>query len=247
MIRRNYFTFILTVVFLLVSGVLYFVHYLIFHDVDHIFKYLVGDLAFLPLEVLLVVVIIERILNRRETQAKLEKMNMVVGAFFSEIGNYLLQDLLEYFNNKPDIASHLNVTATWTKNDFQKAADFVYELPIDVDTHRLNLGQLKDFLSQRREFLLTLLENPVLLEHDRFTDLLWAVTHVDEELKARPSLTGLSEKDLGHLAGDIQRMYDHLASEWLIYVEHLKWKYPFLFSLVLRTHPFQPNPLSMFT
>jgi len=38
---------------------------------------MVGDLAFLPLEVLLVVVIIERLLARREMQAKLEKLNMV--------------------------------------------------------------------------------------------------------------------------------------------------------------------------
>jgi hypothetical protein len=44
---------------------------------------------------------------------------------------------------------------------------------------------------------------------------------------------------MDHLAGDIKRLYDHLASEWLDYVQHLKLRYPFLFSLVLRTHPFQ--------
>jgi len=116
-----------------------------------------------------------------------------------------------------------------------------------VNSHGLDLGQLKEFLARKREFLLTLLENPSLLEHDRFTDLLWAVTHLDEELEARPSLTHLSDKDLEHIAGDIRRMYDHLASEWLDYVEHLKSKYPFLFSLVVRTHPFQPNPSPFIT
>jgi hypothetical protein len=39
--------------------------------------------------------------------------------------------------------------------------------------------------------------------------------------------------------GDIRRMYDNLASEWLDYVAHLKQDYPYLFSLVLRIHPFQ--------
>jgi hypothetical protein len=200
---------------------------------------MVGDLAFLPLEVLLVVVIIERLLARRERQAKLEKLNMVVGAFFSELGNYLLQDLLKHFDNRLEISSHLNITESWTKKDFQKAVDFAYHLKVDVDCRNIDLGRLKAFLAQKRTFLLTLLENPSLLEHDRFTDLLWAVTHLDEELEARPSLIGLPEKDLEHLAVDIQRMYDHLASEWLDYVQHLKSKYPFLFSLVLRTHPFQ--------
>ncbi len=247
MIKRHSFIIILAAIFVLLSVLVYFAHYLIFRDVHHIFIYLVGDLAFLPLEVFLVVIVIERILTRRETQTKLQKINMVVGAFFSEVGNYLLQSLLEHFSNKGEIASHLNGTGAWTKKDFKKAADFARNLPIDVSSRSLDLGQLKEFLSGRREFLLTLLENPSLLEHDRFTDLLWAVTHLDEELQARPSLTGLSDKDLDHIASDIRRMYDHLASEWLDYVEHLKSKYPFLFSLVVRTHPFQPNPSPLIT
>jgi hypothetical protein len=237
--RRFSFIIYLAIAFVALSGIAYLIHYLIFRDVHHIFIYMVGDLAFLPLEVLLVVFIIERLLARRERQAKLEKLNMVVGAFFSELGNYLLQDLLKHFDNRLEISSHLNITESWTKKDFQKAVDFAYHLKVDVDCRNIDLGRLKAFLAQKRTFLLTLLENPSLLEHDRFTDLLWAVTHLDEELEARPSLIGLPEKDLEHLAVDIQRMYDHLASEWLDYVQHLKSKYPFLFSLVLRTHPFQ--------
>jgi hypothetical protein len=238
---RKRFSFIiyLAIAFVALSGIAYFIHYLIFRDIYHIFIYMVGDLAFLPLEVLLVVIIIERLLARREMQAKLEKLNMVVGAFFSELGNHLLQDLIKNFGNRLEISSHLNVTESWTKRDFQKAVKFADHLKVDVDCRNIDLGRLKAFLAEKRTFLLTLLENPNLLEHDRFTDLLWAVTHLDEELEARTSLIGLPEKDLEHLAVDIQRMYDHLASEWLDYVQHLKTKYPFLFSLVLRMHPFQ--------
>lgn len=239
--KRFPFVVYLAVAFVALSAILYFVHYLIFRDVHHIFIYLVGDLAFLPLEVLLVVVIIERLLARREMQAKLEKLNMVLGAFFSELGNHLLRDLLKHFDNRLEISSHLNITENWTKKDFQKAVAFADHLKIEVDCRNVDLGELKAFLAQKREFLLTLLENPNLLEHDRFTDLLWAVTHLDEELEARQSITGLPDKDLEHLAGDIRRMYDHLASEWLDYVQHLKLRYPFLFSLVLRTHPFQEH------
>ncbi len=245
MAKHNYFIPGLAAIFLLLSGITYAVHYLIFRDVHHIFLYLVGDLAFLPLEVLLVVLVIERILTRRERQEKLQKLNMVVGAFFSEIGNYLLRSLLEHFHNKKEISQRLNITASWTKRDFQRAADFAYHLPVDVDSQNLDLSQLKEFLSGRREFLLTLLENPSLLENDRFTDLLWAVTHLDEELEARPSLNNLTEKDLEHISGDIRRMYDHLASEWLDYAEHLKSNYPYLFSLILRTHPFQEHPSAL--
>jgi len=214
---RKRFSFIiyLAVAFVALSAIAYFIHYIIFRDIHHIFIYMVGDLAFLPLEVLLVVVIIERLLARREMQAKLEKLNMVVGAFFSELGNHLLQDLIKHFDNRLEISRHLNVTENWTKKDFQKAVDFAHHLKVEVDCRNIDLGRLKAFLEQKQEFLLTLLENPSLLEHDRFTDLLWAVTH--------------------------------LASEWLDYVQHLKSKYPFLFSLVLRTHPFQEQQSPLIT
>ena len=116
----------------------------------------------------------------------------------------------------------------WTSVDFKRAAAYAYNLEIDLDCRKIDLEELKAFLSQKRTFLLGLMENPNLMEHDRFTDLLWAVTHLDEELQARPSLKDLPEKDLHHLAVDIQRMYDHLSSEWLDYVQHLRSNYPFL-------------------
>ena len=245
---RRYSGFLkIAALFLFLSGMTYFVHYLIFGDVHHIFIYMVGDLAFLPLEVFLVVIVIERILAYREKKALLQKLNMVVGAFFSEAGNYLLSDLLRHFDNRKEISQNLNISPGWTLNDYKKAVAYAYHLKIDIDCHKMDLNELKAFLQQKRTFLLTMLENPNLLEHDRFTDLLWAVTHVDEELEARPSLDSLPKSDLEHIAVDIQRLYDHLASEWLDYVQHLKLNYPFLFSLIVRTHPFQENPSPIVT
>ncbi len=235
-----------TAFFLAASALFYGIHFLIFRDPHHIFIYLLGDFAFLPLEVFIVVIVIERILTRREKQAMLYKLNMAIGAFFSEIGNYLLADLINYFDNREEISRKLNVKADWTDKEFKQADAFAYNLKIDLDMSKIDLAELKKFLSQKRMYLLTLLENPNLLEHDRFTDLLWATTHLDEELEARTTFKGLPKADLDHLAVDIQRMYDHLASEWLDYVQHLKATYPFLFSLVLRTHPFQENPSAVF-
>jgi len=244
---KRYSTFLkVAALFLACSGLLYFIHYLIFRDMHHIFIYMLGDFAFLPLEVFLVVIVIERILSRREKQAMLYKLNMVIGTFFSEVGSHLLGGLLKHFDNREEISRHLNVSENWVARDFRQAAAFAYRLKIDFDCHNVDLEELKAFLIKKRTFLLALLENPNLLEHDRFTELLWAVFHLDEELEARASLRDLPEKDLEHIAVDIQRLYDHLASEWIDYVEHLKSSYPFLYSLVLRTHPFQEHPSPVF-
>jgi len=242
MFKRNYFFIMLGLVLVFTSAVLYFVHYLIFHDVHHIFIYMVGDLAFLPLEVLLVGIIVERALSAREKNSKMQKLNMVVGAFFSEAGNQLLSSLLESFKNREEICAHLNLNAGWTRKDFQKAAQYADQLPAEIDYSKLDLLKLKNFLEDKRDFFLNLLGNPSLLEHDKFTDLLWAATHVDEELSARTSFEGLPESDIAHVGNDVRRMYDDLASEWVDYAEHLKNRYPYLFSLLVRTHPFQAAP-----
>jgi hypothetical protein len=89
--------------------------------------------------------------------------------------------------------------------------------------------------------LLGLLENPNLLEHESFTDLLWAVFHLTEELGCRTDLKNLPDTDYAHLSGDIKRVYILLISEWLAYMKHLKDTYPYLFSLSVRTNPFDPN------
>ena len=240
---RRYLTFIILACSLVaLSALIYFVHYAIFHDVHHIFIYLVGDLAFLPLEVFLVVIVIERVLARREKQAIMQKLNMVVGAFFSEVGNELLQRLLGWLEKSKDISRHLDVKQSWNHTDFKKAISFAGAIDGEPDCSNIDLNGLKKFLVQKRQFLLALLENPNLLEHERFTDLLWATFHLTEELEARKSLTDCPGADIKHIAGDIQRVYRQLIVEWLWYVEHLKSKYPYLFSLVARTHPFQEHP-----
>jgi len=99
---------------------------------------------------------------------------------------------------------------------------------------------LKNFLKSKREFLLRLLD-PNILEHETFTNLLWAVFHLTEELLYREDLAGLPDSDYEHLSNDIIRIYKILFDEWLRYVEHLRREYPYLFSLVLRTNPFNPE------
>jgi len=167
---------------------------------------------------------------------------MVVGAFFSEVGNRLIADLICSLENREETFQCLAVRQDWTAGDFKKAALCAHNIKVNADCSGVDLAALRTFLTQKREFLLRLLENPNLLEHERFTDLMWAVFHLAEELEARPSIQNLPESDREHLAGDIQRVYGQLVAEWIRYLEHLKSKYPYLFSLVLRTHPFQAHP-----
>ncbi len=223
------------------SVFLYFIHYLIFKDPHHIFIYLLGDIAFLPIEVLLVTLILHELLAYREKQTLLNKMNMVIGAFFSEAGNELLKKLIDFDENFEKIREKFLISTSWKAKDFKKAKNNLQMIEFKIVAQRGNLNELRDFLVKKREFLLRLLENPILLEHESFTNLLWAVFHLTEELAARPSLSNLPPSDYEHLSGDIQRAYALLLSEWIGYTKHLSISYPFLFSLVVRTNPFLPE------
>lgn len=81
-----------------------------------------------------------------------------------------------------------------------------------------------------------------MLEHRSFTDLLWAVFHLTEELIYRKDLTTLSDTDRQHLADDIKRAYILLIAEWVARMRHLQRDYPYLFPLVVRTNKFDRMP-----
>lgn len=223
----------------------YVFHYAIFRDAHHIFIYMVGDIAFVPIEVLLVVIIIHRLLNDREKRARLEKLNMVIGAFFSEVGTRLLTYFSDFDPRLDEVRKDLIVTGDWSEREFSDVSKRLKNYSYTVEIQKMDLEGMRGFLVGERDFLVRLLENPSLLEHESFTQLLRAVFHLTEELEIREDVRRLPQTDYQHLAGDVTRTYVLLVNEWLEYMKHLKDNYPYLFSLAMRTNPFdqEASPL----
>jgi hypothetical protein len=231
----------------ILSIVLYACHFLIFNDAHGVFFYIGIDLAFLPIEILFVVLVIENAISSREKQLIMEKLNMVIGVYFSEVGTTLMRDIITFDPDTERIRDDLLVTSSWSKNDFKAAKEKINKFDYGLDINPENMESIeflkntKTFLVEKRKFLLALLENPNLLEHETFTELLWAVFHLMEELEKRENLSHLSNSDYQHLSGDTVRVYSLLITEWLQYMEHLMENYPYLFSLAVRTNPFNPQ------
>ncbi len=231
----------IAVVLTAAAVLLHMLHYAIFRDAHHIFIYMLGDIAFVPLEILFIAIIFERVLSERERQGRQHKMNMVIGTFFSAVGQPLLKAMAPFVANLSDISDRLKMTPDWTEAQLREAVRFVDCTELTLEAEPGDLEPLRDFLASQREFMLRLLENPTLLEHERFTDLLWAIFHLQEELSARESLETLPASDLKHLTGDIDRAYCALLMQWLEYLIHLRQDYPYLFSFAARTNPLQAD------
>lgn len=226
------------ILLVLVSLFIYSVHYLTFHDLYFLEKYTFFYLGLIPLEAVIVTLILDQLLEMRERRERLEKMNMVIGAFFSEVGTRLLTQLSDADPGLDQIKKDLVVTGEWSDREFHRVSEKLKTYNYRIDPGRVDIKDLKTLLTSRRDFLVRLLENPILLEHQLFTSLLMAVFHLTEELGARKSLDALPDTDLVHLSADMKRAYVLLAQEWLDYMQYLKHHYPYLFSLAMRTNPF---------
>ena len=73
------------------------------------------------------------------------------------------------------------------------------------------------------------------------TELLLSIFHLVEELKLRKTIEELPCEDCDHIAVDINRAYQMLVREWISYMKHLKDNFPYLFSLAMRTNPFDQD------
>lgn len=226
------------VLLILLSLLTYLIHYLIFRDAQYILSYVIAEVAFVFIQVFVVTLIIDTILEKRERESRLEKMNMVIGTFFSEVGTEMLTYFSDLDPNLETLREDLLVRTTWSDREFATVTARLKKYPCQVHPDKLNLEKLRSYILGKRDFLLVMMENPNLIEHEAFTDLLRSMFHLEEELKFRHRIETLPEEDLEHIAGDINRAYKLLVNEWVAYMKHLLDNYPYLFSLAMRTNPF---------
>jgi hypothetical protein len=185
--------------------------------------------------------VVENLLSREERRARRKKINMIVGLFFSEFGTDLLRMLSTRDPCISDFRKEFLVSSAWTPSDFERLKARLGSHEYCISAESVDLPNLKQVLSGKKGFLLSLLENPVIFEHDSFTETLQAFFHLTEELMHRKNPENLPPADIAHLVHDINRGYRLLVFEWVTYMEHLKEHYPYLFSLAMRTNPFDPE------
>lgn len=234
---------ILGILLVSVSISIYLTQIFLFNDTKTTIFYFFQDMAFVPLQVLLVTLILDGILSKREKKLKVKRVNLLVNAFYVELGIELIKNLSVFILNFEDLKSEINQKVDWKKIKKHKIQKEFVKFQYKVDSRKGNLELLKSYLMNKKSFLLSLFENPNLMEHDVFTDMLWAIYHIADELNNREDLRDLPEKDMQHLSGDIERAFKLLVSEWTYYMDHLNKEYPYLYSLAVRRNPFSENEI----
>ncbi|KZX10837.1 hypothetical protein [Methanobrevibacter curvatus] len=237
----------LAIVLIICSTLIYSFTIYRFGEIEHTIWYILIDLGFIPLDILIVVLFVEDIIDRKEKEMIIEKMDMLMSVFFSEIGDKLLTNFSKIDQHNEKIHQTLLKIKNSTNKEIKqylknlRTQTHEFSLVLPKENEKEFLLSLQKLLKEKRYFLVRMLENPNLLEKDSLSDLLLAIFHLDEELEKREIESIIYKSDIQHLIGDIDRVYFALIYEWITHLYYLKLNYPYMFHLALRTNPFDKD------
>ena len=98
--------------------IIYGSNYLVLGDAEHIISYIWTHLGFIPVDILVVAFLLDEIIERKEKEAMLEKLDMLMSTFFSEVGNELISQLSAV--NKYNVnTENLKSIKNWDQKDFE--------------------------------------------------------------------------------------------------------------------------------
>jgi voltage-gated potassium channel len=89
------------------------------------------------------------LVKRREEALRRQKLNMVTGLFFSEMGNGLLRQFARLDPEIEALYGILNISDEWTHEEFQKAERRLGGHSFNIDTRRGDLLELRGDLQSQ--------------------------------------------------------------------------------------------------
>lgn len=232
---------LISVVMIVIAISIYIAQIVLFNTPDQTIFYLLQDLAFLPISVILISYILEKYLKNKEKEEKFKKLQIVVSAFYSEVGTTLIRKISLFDNMLPLFKEKVDLSHALDNKEKKILLNQIMSFNYDMDLEKSDLEELKLFLISKKSYITRMFENPNMLEHSRFLDMLWSVFHLLDELENRDDLKSLPDNDKEHLINDFKRAYPLLIYEWIEYMTYLKKEYPYLYSLAIRKIPFGDN------
>lgn len=226
------------VIILISSSILmYSLYYVLAKGSENIMLLVLSNLAFIPIELLLVTLVLDHLLNWHERSMRRKNIHLTVGVFFYEVGTKFLEICRGFEDENP---IYFSVDLSWTKKHFINAKKHIEFKDMSWNIQYMNA--LQKLLLAKRDFLLGLMQNSNLLEEETFTSMIWSIFHLADEMGWRGNLSQLNEHDKKHLMDDVKRAYPLAIKEWLTYMQHLQQNYAYLFGLAAKNSPFiQPE------
>lgn len=220
------------------SALMYAAHYLIFRDLHHLAIFGLHELAFLPLEVILVTLGMDRLVERTHREESRSKVGIIETLYFNESGSTMLRYLISFDPDSPRLRQLLQVTADWRAQDFIQATRQLKNYAFQLDLEKVDFFGLHYHLSQRHEYYRSMLENPALTQSEAFTEMIMKIYLLWEELDGRTNLYQLPAADRDYLADLLHEIYRELTEYWLDHVYNHSVHNRFRLHRAIESNPF---------
>lgn len=222
--------FVISFILIALSSIMFFIHYLIFGQALNTAYYSLMNLCFIPINSLVVTIMLEKLIDYRAKKDRIEKINMLVGIFFTEVGGKLMHFIIDADKDAKNYIINFE--------DLNKIKKSLYEYDYKVDMNYIDLCTIKNILVEHSNLFVTLISNESILQHQIFTDLLMSVIHLRDEIIFMEKDNEL-EPNINHLENDVIRVYKNISIQWISYLEYLQKSYPFLYNNAIRVNPFK--------
>jgi hypothetical protein len=180
----------------------------------------------------------EIFIKREEDKKRDKKVHILLGLLFSELGNKLLAIVQKNDITIESTRKTLHFDNLYKQRHYKNLSKDINQLNIEYGVERCDFAEIYNLIKANKEFLMRMLENPMLLEGEQLTELIRDIFHLYEEFTYRLNIDDLTKSDKEHLHHDIMRVYKGLIKTWVMYMEYLQLSYPVLYNFNRKQGPF---------
>ena len=127
--------------------IIYGSNILVLKDPEHVISYIWTHLGFIPVDILIVAFVLDEIISKKEKEAMMEKLDMIMSTFFSEVGNDLISQLSSVNKHKAD-TSYLESIKSWDDKDYENKLKEKLGTKVNISLKENGAGKIEiDFYS----------------------------------------------------------------------------------------------------
>ena len=228
--RKDKYYIVVSLILVALSVIMFGVHYLVFGQGVNTAYYSLMNLCFIPINSLVVTLILDKLIDHKSKKERMEKLNMLVGLFFTELGYKLMHLII--------VADKDGKNAITCFENLDEVERQIRAHNYSIDINEIDLDAVMDILFKNSNMLVNLISNESITQHEIFTDLLMSVMHLRDEITFYKN-DKKGELDIGHLEKDVLRVYENISLQWVDYLRYLNKNYPFLYNNAIRVNPFK--------
>lgn len=241
MIKRITENILFITIWLLISTIIYFFHYIIFGDLRQTLSGIILSLGYVPIGIIYQELIVDKILDKKQKLNSIEKINVIIGAFYNEVGNSLI-NILSKGDKKIDIVrEEINVNSNWSNEKFQNLIELLKVNTCEIDINKIDIRKIVKLLNHKDTLIINLMINQNIKEYKGFIQLLIVLIYLRDQLQFVTSMESVDDFKYKTIKEEVCKSYNILLIQWVLYIKELKDIDYDLFLKVINNSPLKNN------